>query len=181
MRNISGDYIGKRKITKRIDPKIRKKWIVVANRVEAVIYSDARVKLVFIKRLSNPKGKLAEGMLDSDKPGRGFSSAGNGTIHHSLDRTFTHHEQAAKTFARQISNFLETSKREKLFSELVLVAEPHFLGLLRSEFSEPLCALVNEEMNRELLRGSDDDFLRWIAKKSKQMKDKERSKVTRES
>ncbi len=144
--------------------KNRKRWFVIANRIETVIYRDGPTQLAFVKRLSNPEGQLAERLLDSDKPGRGLRHAGRATIHHVFGRHFEHHEQAAIQFARAISQALEKAYQEAQFTELVLVAEPHFLGILRSELPASLKSLVSEEINREFSQGSANDFREWFAK-----------------
>ena len=119
------------------------KWYVIASRVSAVIYTNGSDhKFHFLDRLSNPQGCLREIDLDSDKPGRGFSSPGV-AFHHSLDRRSKSHEQVAKRFARKIGRILERAQRENRFDNLVLVAEPHFLGLLAHDFELGVGAALN--------------------------------------
>ena len=131
-------------------------WYVLANRCDAGIYEDFKdQKFKFKERMKNSRGHLTEGQLDSDRPGSGFSSAGAGTIRHGLDRTFQHHERDATRFARAIANHLTRRKREDAFQGLVLVAEPHFLGLLRQALPRELHGLIRHEIPREYLEGSD--------------------------
>lgn len=142
-----------------LDLNNKKRWYVVANRAGAVFYSDGDGgKFHFIARLENEKGRLTESELDSDKPGKGFSSGGGGTIHHGLDRRSKHHEAAAKDFAGRIAVELEAARREDRFSELVLVAEPHFLGLLREALKPETKRAVRHEVRREYAQGSDAEL-----------------------
>jgi len=128
----------------------RKKWIVVANRTDAIIYVDgANKRLRLVEHYCNKIGKLPEGALDSDKPGRGFSSAASGTIHHALDRTFTKYEQVAIRFARRIAKKLAEARGKNGFDELILVAEPHFLGLIRESLGASMRKRVVLEIPRE--------------------------------
>ncbi|MBU6153522.1 MAG: host attachment protein [Bdellovibrionales bacterium] len=134
-------------------------WYVLANRSDAVFYEDHKdQKFKFKERLKNRKGHLTEGQLDSDRPGSGFSSAGGGTIRHGLDRTFQHHERVASAFANVIANLLARRKREGALDALILVAEPHFLGLLRKALPKDLQSLIRHEIPREYLEGSDEDL-----------------------
>lgn len=138
---------------------------VVANQSDAVFYLDGSDrKFHFIDRLSNRKAHLTEIDLVSDRPGRGISSAGSGVFHHSLGRGFTHHEQAAKDFARKIADQLGVARRNKQFHNLVLVAEPHFLGLLREALDSETRAVIKHEINREYAQGSDSEIRSAIMK-----------------
>lgn len=140
-----------------------KRWYIVANRSEAVFYRERKDHLLqFVKRLSNPLGRKTEKELVSDRPGRGFSSSANGSIRHALDRRSNHHEKSARDFARQIAKFLNSAQQDALFSELVLVSEPHFLGLLREELSPATRDMICHEINREYKTGSDQDVSAFI-------------------
>lgn len=141
---------------------LKKKWYVVANRTEAVIYREgSEHTFEFVNRISNPAGAEQEQNLDSDKPGRGFSSA-QGSIHHSLDRHSHRHEDVAKKFALKIGKLLEDAKRDGEFTELVFAAEPHFLGLLRKAMPPALQAIVTHEIPKEFKRGSDTEIHQHI-------------------
>jgi protein required for attachment to host cells len=134
-------------------------WFVVASRTDAVFYYDGDDhKFHFINRLSNPLGNEHERELDSDRPGSGVSSAAGGTIRHALDRRSFRHERVAETFARKIADSLESSLNEKRFSSLVLVAEPHFLGLLRSALPEAVSQTIKNEVGREYPDSSDAEI-----------------------
>ena len=141
-----------------LDLKARTKWYVFANRSEAVIYKDSHDhKFQFIERMLNPEGNLAEQDLDSDRPGRGFSSA-DGVFHHALDRRYKRHETLAKRFALAIGRTLEVAQREGRFSELVVAAEPHFLGLLRELLPAAVRHVITSEVPREYSQGSDQEL-----------------------
>jgi len=137
--------------------------VVVANRTDAVFYIDGSDrKFHFVDRLINKKGHLTETELDSDKPGKGISDACGGIFRHSLDRRFTHHEQVAKRFAKKIANQLAIACRQKLFRDLVLVAEPHFLGLLRKELNYETRTAIRHEVRHEYAQGSDAEVREQI-------------------
>ena len=157
--------MGKYTAARDLDLSVKKRWYVVANRTDAVFYKDTRDhKFAFVERLGNPAGKLTEMELDSDKPGRGFSSASNGSIHHSLDRRSHRHEKVAKDFARKIADSLEEAFKGDHMNEVVLVAESHFLGLIREVLPLAVRKLVKHEVNREYVQGSDQELHRLILK-----------------
>lgn len=131
---------------------------VVASRTEAVFYKeDLLHHFQFVNRLENPRGRKSENELSSDRPGRGISSASS-TFHHALDRTWNKHETVAKKFSKKISKYLVQGAQENRFDEIVLVAEPHFLGLLREEIPPSVRSMIKHTINRELARGSDQEL-----------------------
>jgi protein required for attachment to host cells len=138
--------------------------------VSAILYEDLPdAPFSFVERMKNPKGHALERQLDSDRPGMMRSSAGAGTIHHGMDKTFRHHELAAAHFAKVIAQKLLDRKRALKFTELIIAAEPHFLGLIRQEIAPELKQLISHEVNREYLEGDDQEMrkaiLRAIARK----------------
>jgi protein required for attachment to host cells len=138
---------------------------VVANRTEAVLYLEGNNnKFHFCARLSNEDGKLHESALVSDRQGRGISSAGGGSIHHGLGSKTSHHELLAKKFASRISVALDKMLEKKVCREFVLVAEPHFLGLLRDALSTNTRRVVVREVGHEYAQGSDDEIHTKIMK-----------------
>jgi protein required for attachment to host cells len=136
----------------------------LANRSIAVLYSDGpHGKFHFEQRLTDEEGSLAESELDSDRPGRGFSSA-TGTIRHALDHRFARHETEARRFANRVAARLGELQRSGRLAELVLVAEPHFLGLLRDSLDRATHATVTGEVPREYLQGSDAEVRALVLK-----------------
>lgn len=155
--------MGRYSAARDLDLEIKTRWYVVANRSSAVLYEDNNTaKFRFLNRLSNSKGSLFNVDLTSDKPGKTISSAAGGTIHHSLERRATQHDEVAKKFAKKIAANLETAYREKRFKDLVLVAEPHFLGLLREALNTPVLEAITHEIPKEYARGSDHQLRQLI-------------------
>lgn len=146
---------------------------VLANRTDAVIYRyGADGEFEFVRRLSNPSGRKAERELVSDRAGAKASSAASGTIRHALDRVTNHHEGRAKRFAARIGRALEKARENEAFEELVLVAEPRFLGYLREALPPGMRKLVSEEIGREFKRGSDREIHAWIVNLAKERADR---------
>jgi protein required for attachment to host cells len=154
----------------KIEFKTWIRWYVLANQTEASLYRTTReTKFKFIERFHNQAGRKHERDLDSDGPGKSFSSASPSTIHHSLDRSFHHHEFAAKQFAKTVAQRLDHAASEGLYTELVLVCEPQFLGLLRAEISDRVRKLISHEVNREYSNGSDQEMHSLILKAMEEM------------
>lgn len=135
--------------------EVRTKWYVFANRSEAAIYldgTDRRFHLIL--RLTNRDGRAKERDLDSDRPGRNGSSNPRGIYLHRLDRRHHRHEVLALRFAAKIAKALTGDHYLRRFDDLVLIAEPHFLGLIRSALGAPVRECITQEIGREYDLGS---------------------------
>jgi protein required for attachment to host cells len=127
--------------------------IVVADQAEAIFYDapslDARPEEV--GRISDPAAHLHDRDLGSDRPGRSYESVGG--ARHAIERENGPHWQEAVRFARRISCRLDDALRKGEFDELIVVAGPPFLGLMRSELSRPARERVVHEIRKDLVHG----------------------------
>ena len=57
----------------------------------------------------------------------------------------------AEVFAKQLAGMLEEGRVGQRYGRLVLVAEAHFLGILRSVLSRETSALVTAFVNKDLV------------------------------
>ena len=138
----------------RFEPGFDQKWFLIASRSSAAIYSEGKDhRFRIIQQLDNPQGRLTEGALDSDRPGRCASKASS-TVHHSLDRHFKKHEQTAILFIKKIIVSLSFAAQNNWFEELTLVAEPHLLGLIRGNLPATLLQKKIRFLTREYTQGT---------------------------
>lgn len=129
---------------------------VVANRTEAVFYEeDLKTPFHFIRRVSNPRGRKSEIELVSDRQGRVASSSAGPKLRHGLEPKMTKHEQNAIRFAGRIGREIESIRSTTQIEGIILVAEPHFLGLLREELGPKTTRILRAEIPREYAEGSD--------------------------
>ncbi|NUN06614.1 MAG: host attachment protein [Bdellovibrio sp.] len=135
-----------------------KTWIIVAHRTEAKIFSYDHRKnadIEFVTKLENPRGRLKAQDINADRPGI-FSGA---PAHASgLQRQESPTERVAQEFAKKISDYLELSRQRHIFTELILIADPYFLGLLRGNLTKPLIACVRREISKDLATVTGDDL-----------------------
>ena len=129
---------------------MHEKWLVVADRVGARMMAirDGGRTLEPRITLENPDGRLKDGDIDADRPGRSFDSGGEGR--HAMSREEAPHERVAADFAREIGATLAKARGEGRLAELVLVAEPRFLGLLRRALNTPTTACVVASVDKSL-------------------------------
>jgi protein required for attachment to host cells len=116
-------------------------------------------------QLSDPAARLHDRDLKSDRPGRAFDiaplRAGRrvATAHHAVGAERRPRVHEAVLFAQRIAAALEHARQLTEFDQLVLVAAPHFLGLLRAALSAPLHAMVIAEIHKDLLHAPEHALL----------------------
>lgn len=158
--------MGKYSAARDLDLKTKTHWYLVASRIGAAIYEGLPGHhFRFVTRMENPKGKLMDTELTSDRSGRSFSSSQGSQIRHGLGRERSPHERAAAHFAGVIGKSLEQAIREERFSDLVILAEPHFLGLIRKELPEVVKVRLKMEIPREFAQGSDAELEVYLKNK----------------
>lgn len=157
--------MGKVTLPRGFDPKLIKHWYVVANRIEALIYEgQLNGSFRFVRRMKNAKGKLTELELVADRPGRSFASS-RSKARHAYEPHSLYHEVVAQKFAKRIARELEKAVLAEDCTDLVVMAEPHFLGLLNHELPKRVKALVRREVAREWSQGSDRELEDYLRKK----------------
>lgn len=125
-----------------------KTWYVVAARTEARVLLQEGIssELETVKTFSNPEGRLQDHELGESRPGAATPGK---------DKTFTPtssaHEVVAVDFCREIAKFLEHARTANSFDELVLVAEPRVLGMLREQISSECSKLIRDELHKNIL------------------------------
>lgn len=145
---------------------MKKKWIVIANRIEARIYRDR--PFVLIETLENELGREKNRAMTTDKPGwshsRFFGPLGN----HMLSGEKSPHEDAAVQFARRLSRFLERQGQARRYDELVIAAEPKMLGRIRGMIPKHLGERI-EWLKKDFGHLSDHELARVFSPSSQKV------------
>lgn len=132
---------------------MRRTWIVVAHRIGARIFEpDAESReLGLVQELEHPDGRKKASDIDTDKPGMSYTrgTAGGG---HPMSTAEGAHDHAARTFAREIAGALRQGRVENRYQDLVLVAEPRFLGMLRESLDGPTAQTVDATIEKDLAK-----------------------------
>ncbi|TRW92871.1 host attachment protein [Candidatus Methylobacter oryzae] len=124
-------------------------WILVADNSRARIFTADSLSspLEEIDDLCHTAGRLHDREITSDLPGRISSS---GTVSHTYEQPNDPKKHEIDNFARRIAHYLEDALNAHRFEQLLIVAGPSFLGLLRNHLSEQLKQRVRFELNKEL-------------------------------
>lgn len=138
-------------------------WILVAHRSGARLFEKAGKGngLQLVEEIRHPEGRLKNGDINSDKPGRAFDKFGGGR--HSMSKEHEPKEQVAIQFAKQLAEVLDRGRTGGRYGKLVLVAEPRFLGELRAALPSHTAALVSATVDKDLGGISSHDIAGHLA------------------
>ncbi len=132
-------------------------WIVVANNSIARFFTveSESSPLTEIEALTHLEGRLHDREITSDFPGK---IKGAGAVGHAFEQPTDPKKHEAENFAHKVTKHLEAAHNEHQFEQLLLVAEPSFLGLLRNQLSEQLKKLVCFELDSNIATLNADDI-----------------------
>lgn len=127
-----------------------KTLIVVANRTNArLLRCDGPGRaLEIVGELEHPEGRKANRDMDTDRPGRAYDRHGPGR--HAMEKEQSTRERSAADFARAIARAIETARNDAVFEDVVLVADPRFLGMLRDSLDPVTSRMVRGTVRRDL-------------------------------
>lgn len=125
--------------------------IVVADQAEAIFYDSSSLEAAprEVARISDPLAHLHDRDLVSDRPGRSYESVGG--ARHAIERENDPRQREAVRFARRIARRLDEARRRNEYEQLIVVAGPPFLGLMREELSGPTRRRVVHEIRKDLV------------------------------
>ena len=135
--------------------------VIVADASKARIFKSAKgyKELAEIEDFIHSESRLTDKELMSDTSR--ISANRRGSLQ---PRTFPkdHEEQ---TFAKQLGKHLKELYGSDPYEELVLVASPLFLGMLRNELHAPIANLVSHTIAKELIQLDQDELLEYLKNK----------------
>jgi len=124
-------------------------WILVADSSRARIFTadTPSSPLEEIEDFSHTEGRLHDREITSDLPGK-IKSAGAGG--HTFEQPTDPKKHEADVFAHRVAQYLEDAHNAHRFDQLLIVASPSFLGLLRNQLPEQIKKLVRFELNKDI-------------------------------
>jgi protein required for attachment to host cells len=138
-------------------------WIAVCNRTEARVFQtnhrDGK-DLKLITKLENPRGRLKNQDINADKPGSSMGTKFSYPVQ--MTNTQEPTERVAQIFAKDISQVLEKGRVDHAYDDLVLVGEPHFLGIIRSSLSRPTYNTVKRTLRKDLVNVPDHQLHEYL-------------------
>jgi protein required for attachment to host cells len=136
-------------------------WILVADNTHARIFTadTPSSALEEIEDLTHVEGRLHDREMTTDLPGRIKSADGSG---HALEQPTDPKHHEADNFAHRIAQHLEMAHNTNKFEQLLIIAEPSFLGLLRNRLPEHIKKHVCFELDKNITMQSAADIRKHL-------------------
>ena len=137
---------------------MKKVWIVLANSCGASIYvaSEKDRDLNLITRYSHEEGRLKNIDLVSDRPGH--FEKGSDTHRGSYASDTDPKHKKIEQFAKELCQELEISRISKAYTSLIIVAEPHFFGLMNKQASHEVKKLLTHHLLKDYSHYSEKEL-----------------------
>jgi protein required for attachment to host cells len=143
---------------------LRQIWILAAHRAGAKLFSaDYHGKVKMVREWEFPRGHLRNRDINADRAG---SMNGPGGLSHSpLEKELSPVDHESNMTAQKLARELEALHEKDHECRIALIANPRFLGRLRSSLNKSTLNAVAYSMPLDLARESDDKICERIRNK----------------
>ena len=134
-------------------------WVLVCDAAKARFFEvhDGDPTWQVVSELSHEASRSKAAGLVSDKAGR--SSAEGGSVHHNALAPASSPKEVQKAhFAHTLGKVLDQAMRSSRFYRWILVAPPHFVGLLEKELTSELKKHQLPSVDKEMTHLSINDL-----------------------
>jgi protein required for attachment to host cells len=135
-------------------------WILIADSSRANLFTTElpEQSWALLEKFEHPEGGEPSREIEvSSPPGRMLQNKSLGGRRSAMEPRTTPKEAEAQRFAARLADYLETAIANRRFDDLVLVAPPHFLGVLHgalgAQAGKRLRATIDKDLS--MLEASD--------------------------
>lgn len=128
-------------------------WIVVSDASRAKLFSTELREddWSLVDTFEHPEGReMSREISPSSPPGRMQKSKAPGAQHTAMEPRTTPKEAEDERFAQHLADFLEQATARRAFDYLVLVAPPHFLGMLHKSLGRQAAKHLRATVDKDL-------------------------------
>ena len=137
-------------------------WVLVADSAQArILEYDDKDKLEPVEELDHPASRDQGRDLIGNRPNQN---------QHNMEKTRKGEEHQAlrddesRRFAKEVSSFLSAAHSRNRFRQLVVIADPRFLGMLRQELADPVASCVSKSIDKNAVRLRAEELAAMVAK-----------------
>ena len=112
--------------------------------------------------LTHPENRLQDKDMTSDRSGYSFSSSGYGR--RSLSKSEDPKEHEIKLFVNEINEYLHSLEKKNDLNQLILIAAPKLLGLLKKHLSSSIQEHITYELNKNIAKMNADEIRMYLPK-----------------
>jgi protein required for attachment to host cells len=133
-------------------------WILVADEFRARLFTAQAHdgKLDEIADITHPEGRMHDREMTRGHLPTVQESVGN--ARHAIEPHTTLRDKEAQEFARELSDLLEHGRTTNAYDELMIVATPHFLGMLRSTIGKDVSRLMVKSVGKNATRSTPEEI-----------------------
>ncbi|MGQ0696680.1 MAG: host attachment protein [Panacagrimonas sp.] len=134
-------------------------WVLLADSSRALLYSVGTQTKVWtlLKEYTHAASRVSEGGLTTDQPGRTHGSVGQGA-RSAMESKTSPKDVEFEHFAHELAGALHDGHGQNAYDRIVLVAPPHFLGLLRKAIDDTVSKLIVETFDKDYLHLSEKEM-----------------------
>lgn len=129
-------------------------WILVADESRARLFKvqAKESQLEEIEDIVHPEGRMQGREIARDRLPRTQESVGG--ARHAIEPHTSVSDKASLEFARELAERLEHGRVDHAYDELVLVAAPRFLGLLRATIGHEVSKLLVKSIDKGITQST---------------------------
>ncbi len=137
-------------------------YVIVADSARArVLHSTSKTSPILeLETLLHPEGRLHTRDLTSDLPGRDSDRVGAGR--HKMDSPIDPKKYELIEFAREVASYLDNLLTQKHVDQLMLVAPPTLLGILREHLPDAVNKEITFELGKNLAQFKPDEIRSYL-------------------
>ncbi|MES2883736.1 MAG: host attachment protein [Pseudomonadota bacterium] len=128
-------------------------WVLIADSSRARLYSvPQRGKpWTLVNEYSHSESRVSQGGLTTDQPGRSHGSGIGKGARSAMESKSSPKEVEVAHFVHELVEVLHHGHGQQAYERIVLVAPPHFLGLLRKGLNNTVSKLVGASVDKDYL------------------------------
>ena len=139
-------------------------WLLVANASQARLYAtqSGRLRsLTLIREYAHPESREKGEALSSDRPGHFQATTTNmaGSAHGEFIEPTSPKDYEHQRFARELADALNEARTKNQFDNLLLVASPHFHGLINQNLNEHVARMISSHINKDYIELDEAELL----------------------
>ncbi|WP_162300079.1 host attachment protein [Kineobactrum sediminis] len=129
-------------------------WLLVANASQARIYETQPRRLrslTLVEEYAHPESREKGERLSSDRPGHFQATTTNmaGSAHGEFVEPTNPKDYEHQRFARELADNLNDARNKQRFDNLIVVASPHFHGLINQNLNEHVAKMISNHINKD--------------------------------
>jgi len=138
-------------------------WVLIAGSSRGLLYSapGKGAPWSLVKEYRHPASRISEGGLSTDNAGRTHGSMAGGA-RSAMESKTSPKEVEFEHFAQELVGVLHDGHGQQAYSSIVLVAPPHFLGMLRKMISPTVSKLIGATLDKDYLHLSEEQIRRHV-------------------